>query len=82
MTIPTIHHKMTIGPTRGYATLPQFVADWRLLFSNSLKFNREESEIYRYTEQLEKVFEKQLVASAKKYGFNLERELEELKKDD
>ncbi|KAJ3766538.1 hypothetical protein FB446DRAFT_767391 [Lentinula raphanica] len=37
-------------PSKGYSSLEEFVAAWRLLFSNARKFNEPESLIYNYAD--------------------------------
>ncbi|KAE9383070.1 hypothetical protein BT96DRAFT_743920, partial [Gymnopus androsaceus JB14] len=51
-----IRNMMLAGPSRGYATLQEFVDAWRLLFSNARTFNEPGSQIYCAADDLEKVF--------------------------
>ncbi|KAJ3963485.1 Bromodomain-containing protein, partial [Lentinula raphanica] len=48
-----IRNMMLAGPSKGYSSLEEFVAAWRLLFSNARKFNEPESLIYNYADDLE-----------------------------
>jgi len=60
---------MLAGPSKGYATMAEFAAAWRLLFNNAHTFNEPNSLIYKYADDLEGVFEAQLAITIEKYNF-------------
>ena len=62
---------MLAGPSRGYATLQEFVDAWRLLFSNARTFNEPGSQIYCAADDLEKVFNDQLVLTMGRYNLTI-----------
>ncbi|KAJ3846160.1 Bromodomain-containing protein, partial [Lentinula lateritia] len=51
-----IRNLMLAGPSKGYSTLAEFVVAWRLLFSNARTFNEPNSQICKYADELEGVF--------------------------
>ncbi|KAJ3816872.1 P-loop containing nucleoside triphosphate hydrolase protein, partial [Lentinula raphanica] len=69
ISISHIRNMMLAGPSKGYSSLKEFVAAWRLLFSNARTFNEPNSLIYIYADDLETAFNTQLNITIQRYNF-------------
>ncbi len=69
-----IKKQIHAGVTKGYNSVAEFWAAWRLLFDNARLFNNEASQVYNDANTLQAVLEEKLVSLAVEHGFAAELE--------